>query len=353
MLPFPKIFFWTTEEKSSLNVEIGKKVILTGMQPTGKLHLGGLLGAINNWQKMLDGYDCLFFLADQHAITMPYVPAELRKNTLDCVAQYIACGLDPERCEIFLQSQVIGHAELMWILGCITPIGQLERMTQFKDKSKKVGESVCSGLLYYPVLMMADILLYNANLVPIGEDQKQHLEITRDIAQKFNSIYSETFILPEPYVEKTGARIMSLQDPTVKMSKSDKNQNAIVYITDADDVIRKKIMGAVTDSDNRIFFDKKNKPGIANLLNIYAAVTDQSMETSVAQFADLASYAPFKQAVAEAVIAKISPMKDKYLEIANDRKYLLSVLNAGKEEAQKRANKMMAKVYRKVGFLLD
>ncbi|MDR1890703.1 MAG: tryptophan--tRNA ligase [Puniceicoccales bacterium] len=334
-------------------MESAKKVILTGMQPTGKLHLGGLLGATNNWQKMLDDYDCLFFLADQHAITMPYVPAELRKNTLDCVAQYIACGLDPERCKIFLQSHVIGHAELMWILGCITPIGQLERMTQFKDKSSKVGESVCSGLLYYPVLMMADILLYNAHLVPIGEDQKQHLEITRDIAQKFNNAYSETFVLPEPYIGETGARIMSLQNPAAKMSKSDKNQNAVVHITDSDDVIRKKIIGAVTDSDSKISFDQKNKPGIANLLNIYAAATDQSIEKSIAQFADLTNYAPFKRAVADAVIAKISPIRNKYLTIANDREYLLSVLRAGKEEAQKRANKMMAKIYRKVGFLID
>ncbi|MDR2778690.1 MAG: tryptophan--tRNA ligase [Puniceicoccales bacterium] len=334
-------------------MKVGQQVILTGMQPTGKLHLGGLLGAMDNWQKMLGDYDCLFFLANQHAITMPYVPAALRKNTLDCVAQYIACGLDPKRCKIFLQSHIIGHTELMWILGCITPIGQLERMTQFKDKSKKVGESIYSGLLYYPVLMMADILLYNAHLIPIGEDQKQHLEITRDIAQKFNNIYSETFVLPEPYIGKTGARIMSLQDPTIKMSKSDKNQNAVLYITDSDDVVRKKIMGAVTDSDSKISFDQKNKPGIANLLNIYAAATNQSIEASVAEFANLTSYTPFKRAIADVIIAKISPIRNKYLEIVDDKEYLLSVLNEGKEEAQKRANKMMAKVYRKVGFLID
>ncbi|MDR3144065.1 MAG: tryptophan--tRNA ligase [Puniceicoccales bacterium] len=329
----------------------GRKVILTGMQPTGKLHIGGLLGAVNNWQRMLKNYDCLFFLADQHAITMPHVPAELRKNTLDCVAQYIACGLDPRECKIFLQSQVIGHTELMWVLGCLTPIGHLERMTQFKDKSKKVGESVCSGLLFYPVLMAADILLYNADLVPIGDDQRQHLEITRDIAQRFNGTFSETFVIPEAYVGKVGARIMSLQNPLAKMSKSDANQNSVVYITDADDVIRRKIMGAVTDSGGEIIFDSVNKPGISNLLNIYAAITEKTVDDAVAELCHLTSYAPLKRTVADAVIAKISTIREKYLEIADDREYLLSVLEAGRIEAQKRANRMIAKVYRKIGFL--
>ncbi|MDR3273992.1 MAG: tryptophan--tRNA ligase [Puniceicoccales bacterium] len=331
----------------------GKKVILTGMQPTGKLHLGSLLGATNNWRRMLDGYDCLFFLADQHAITMPHIPAELRKNTVDCVAQYIACGLDPERCKIFLQSQVIGHTELMWVLGCLTPIGQLERMTQFKDKSKKAGESVCSGLLFYPVLMAADILLYNADLVPIGEDQKQHLEITRDIAQKFNNTFSETFVLPEPYVRQTGARVMSLQNPVTKMSKSDKNQNSVVYITDTDDVIRKKFTSAVTDSGNKIEFDEEEKPGISNLLNIFAAMAEVAIEEAVEQFSSLASYVPFKQTVADTAIAKIAPIREKYNEIVRDKEYLLSVLHAGKEDAQRRANKTIAKVYRKTGFVME
>jgi tryptophanyl-tRNA synthetase len=341
-------------EKQAQKKEMdNKKVVLTGMQPTGKLHLGSLLGALDNWCRMLDSYDCLFFLADQHAITMPHVPAELRRNAMDCVAQYIACGLDPKKCKIFLQSQIIGHAELMWVLSCLTPIGQLERMTQFKDKSKKVGQFVCSGLLFYPILMAADILLYNADLVPVGEDQKQHLEITRDIAQKFNGTYSDMFVLPEPYIGQTGARIMSLQNPTIKMSKSDKNQNGVVYITDTNEIIRKKITGAITDSGNDIAFDEKNKPGISNLLNIFAAIEGISIEEAVRQFSSLTSYVPFKQAVADAVIGKISPMREKYGEIVQDKDYMVEVLRAGREEAQRRANKMISKVYRKVGFVME
>lgn len=328
-----------------------KKIVLTGVQPTGKLHLGNLLGAVYNWKKMIDEYDCLFFLADQHAITMPYIPANLRKNTIDCVAQYIACGLDPERCKIFLQSQIIGHTELMWVLSCITPIGQLERMTQFKDKSKKVGESVCSGLLFYPVLMAADILLYNADLVPVGEDQKQHLEITRDLAIKFNNTFSPTFTVPEPYIGPIGARIMSLQNPLNKMSKSDINQNSVVYITDSDDMIRKKLMSAVTDSGNTIIYDPENKPGIANLLSIYAATKRIDIDSAVAEFSGLSSYAPFKQAVAEAVIDLIRPIREHYMELVKQPDYLYSVLSSGRTEAQRRANKMLAKVYRKSGFV--
>jgi tryptophanyl-tRNA synthetase len=328
-----------------------KKVILTGMQPSGCLHLGNLLGATDNWHKMVDGYDCLFLLADQHSITMPHIPAKLRENTVDCVAQYVACGLDPRRCKIFVQSQVAGHAELMWILGCLTPIGQLERMTQFKDKSKKIGDNVCAGLLFYPVLMAADILLYNADLVPIGDDQKQHLEISRDIAQKFNAAFSETFVIPEPYIGETGARVMSLQNPASKMSKSDTNRNSIVYLTDDDDLIGKKIMGAVTDSGVEISFDPVGKPGISNLLNIYAASTNKSISESCAEFSNLTSYAPFKRAVVDAVIAKISPIREKYGEISSDKNYLLSILSSGREEAQTRANEMIFNVYDKVGFL--
>lgn len=328
-----------------------KKVVLTGVQPTGKLHLGNLLGAVNNWSKMIDDYDCLFFLANQHAITMPYVPAALRKNTLDCVAQYIACGLDPARCKIFLQSQIIGHTELMWVLGCLTPIGQLERMTQFKDKSKKVGESVSSGLLFYPVLMAADILLYNADLVPVGEDQKQHLELTRDLAIKFNNTFSPTFTVPEPYIGSIGARVMSLQNPLNKMSKSDTNQNSVIYIVDSDEIIRKKLTSAVTDSGDSITYDPKNKPGIANLLSIYAAAKDVSLEVVVEEFAGLSSYLPFKKAVVDAVIEKIRPIRERYFELVNDKEYLFSVLEDGRVEAQRRANRMIAKVYRKAGFV--
>jgi tryptophanyl-tRNA synthetase len=225
-------------------------------------------------------------------------------------------------------------------------------MTQFKDKSKKL-EAVNSGLLFYPVLMAADILLYNADLVPIGEDQKQHLELTRDIAQKFNGAFSETFVLPEPYIGQTGARVMSLQNPAAKMSKSDKNQSGVVYITDTDDAISKKINGAITDSGSRIEFDGEAKPGISNLLNIFAAATDTSVEAAAEQFSSLTSYAPFKLAVADAIIGKISPIREKYYEIIRDREYLLSVMRAGREDAQRRADAMISEVYRRVGFSVE
>jgi tryptophanyl-tRNA synthetase len=300
---------------------------------------------------MLGNCDCLFFLPDQHAITMPHMPERLRSDTLDCVAQYVACGLNPLHCKIFLQSQVIGHTELMWVLSCLTPIGQLERMTQFKDKSKKVGGAVTSGLLFYPVLMAADILLYNAALVPVGEDQRQHLELTRDVAQKFNAAFGETFAVPEAYIGKVGARIMSLQNPAAKMSKSDSNQNAVVYLTDSDAVISKKIMAAVTDSGSGVIFDPINKPGIANLLNIYAAATDIEVNDAVSQFANVSGYASFKRAVADAVIGKVAPIREIYFTISSNGEYLRSVLCEGRVEAQRRADAMIAEVYRRVGFL--
>jgi tryptophanyl-tRNA synthetase len=276
------------------------KTILTGMQPTGKLHLGSILGAANNWNKMLNDNNCLFFLADQHAITVHQNPADLRNNTLDCVAQYIACGLDPSKCKIFVQSHVIGHTELAWVLGCITPLGQLERMTQFKDKSQR-QESVYSGLLYYPVLMAVDILLYNRDLVPTGEDQKQHMEITRDIAEKFNYTYSETFKIPEPYILKEGSRVMSLQDPSKKMSKSDENQNGTLFIDDAPLVIKKKIASAVTDSDSKIYASDE-KPGITNLLNIYSAINGCELKQAEDRFSSHSGYATFKANLTDSVL---------------------------------------------------
>jgi tryptophanyl-tRNA synthetase len=232
----------------SMNIE--KKVILIGMQPTGILHLGNFLGAANNWNKVLDQYICYFFIPDQHAITVPQIPANLRQATLNCIAQYIACGLDPDRYTIFIQSHIIGHTELAWILGCLTPLGQLYRMHQFKDKSSK-NESIYSGLLYYPILMAADILLYNADFVPTGEDQRQHVEL----AEKFNSTYLETCTIPSPIIEQTGARVMSLKSPGNKMSKSDPDSSAKIYITDEPKVIQKKIASALTDSDDRIASD--------------------------------------------------------------------------------------------------
>lgn len=325
------------------------KIVLTGMQPTGRLHLGNFLGAANNWQKMLDTYTCYFFIPNQHAITVPQVPAQLREATLNCVAQYIACGLDPERCTIFIQSQIEGHTELAWILGCITPLGQLQRMHQFKDKSAR-HENIYAGLLYYPVLMAADILLYNADYVPTGEDQKQHVELARDLAEKFNNTFSPTFTLPEPMIKKEGARVMSLRDSTRKMSKSDPDANATIYITDEPNLIRKKIASAVTDSGNTIAIDPE-RPAISNLLNIYSAAAGISTQEATEHFKTYQGYAPFKQELADIVIQLLTPVQEKYFSIKDDKEYLLSVVHHGAEVVQPLAHKMLSKVYRKVGFL--
>ncbi len=332
-----------------MNNEVAeKKVVLTAAQPTGKLHLGNYLGAVKNWVNIQEDFECYFGIVDMHAITLPYVPANLRANIYDCAAQYIACGLNPDKCNLFVQSSVRGHAELAWVLGCLCPLGQLERMTQFKDKSKK-QENINSGLLYYPVLMAADILLYNAHLVPVGEDQKQHLELTRDLAQKFNNAYSETFIIPEPSIPKMGARIMSLQTPESKMSKSDANQLGTLYITDEPEVLRKKIMSAVTDSETKVSFDFENKAGVSNLMSIMSTLGSFSLAQIEADFANK-GYGDFKKAVAEVVIDALKPVREKYKEVISDKKYLDEVLIRGAQNAQRRANKIMDKVYRKVGY---
>ena len=327
-----------------------KKVVLTGAQPSGNLHLGNYFGALKNWRTYLDDHECFFFLADMHAITVPYVPANLRKNVYDLVAVYIACGLDPAKCHIFLQSQVSGHAELAWILACVCPIGQLERMTQFKQKSAKLGESVGAGLLYYPALMAADILIYNADAVPVGEDQRQHVELTRDLAIKFNSTYSDTFKVPDLCIPQTGARIKSLQDPEKKMSKSDENQMGCVYLLDPPATIRKKIGSAVTDSGHEIVA-REDKPGISNLLTIMAACTGKPVADIEKEFAGEQNYGPFKAAVADAVIAVLEPIQKRYAEVSQDKAYLDQVLAEGSEAAQRRVNRVMSKVYRKVGFV--
>jgi tryptophanyl-tRNA synthetase len=324
-------------------------VVLTGMQPTGRLHLGNFLGAAYNWRNMLDDYQCFFFIPDLHAMTVPVKPTQLRDNTLNCIAQYIACGLDPAKCTIFLQSQVTGHTELAWILGCIAPIGQLERMTQFKDKALKHRENINAGLLYYPILMAADILLYNADLVPIGEDQKQHLELTRDLAQKFNATYSETFKIPEPYMGKTGARIMSLQNPKEKMSKSDLNESASIFITDEATIVRKKILSAVTDSQKQIIAEP-SRHGIFNLLNIYAAATHTTLESAVEHFKEHQGYASFKNEIADAVIVLLEPVRQHYLSLQEDKNYLHSIIHEGAMRAQARADVMLSKIYRTVGL---
>ncbi|MBM3868835.1 MAG: tryptophan--tRNA ligase [Verrucomicrobia bacterium] len=325
-----------------------KPVVLTCAQPTGRLHLGNYLGAVLNWGRMQDDHECYFGIVDQHAITVPYVPAQLRENTYSCLAQYVASGLDPARSRLFVQSHVIGHTELAWILGCLCPLGQLERMTQFKDKSRK-QESVDAGLLFYPVLMAADILLYNAALVPVGDDQKQHLELARDLAEKFNHRYSDTFKVPEPFISKVGSRIMSLQDPTAKMSKSDPNHAATVFITDRPEEIRKKIMSAVTDSSAEVRAGA-DKPGVTNLLSIMSACTGRSVATLEAEFAGK-GYGDFKKAVADAVVAMLDPVRLRYDELIKDRGELDRILKAGAEQAQATAFRTLSKVHRKAGFV--
>lgn len=329
---------------------VQKKVVMTAAQPTGRLHLGNYLGAIKNWGQMIEDYECYFGIVDMHAITIPYVPADLKRNVYDCAAQYMACGLDPQKCNLFLQSMVKGHAELAWILGCICPIGSLERMTQYKDKAKKHKDALNSGLLYYPVLMASDILIYNADLVPVGEDQKQHLELTRDLAQKFNNMYSPTFKLPEPYIPKSGARIMSLQSPDSKMSKSDPNQNGTLYITDEPSVLQKKIMSAVTDSDSSVRYDVQNKPGVSNLMSIMAAFTQKTYEQIEDEFSGK-GYGDFKKAVAEVVIESLAPVRQSYKDYSSDKAMIEDAIKKGSQAATRRTTKMMAKVYRKVGFL--
>lgn len=332
-----------------------KKVVLTCAQPTGKLHLGNYIGAVRQWVEMQESCECYFGIVDMHAITMPYVPAKLRENTYMCAAQYLACGLSPDKCSLFVQSNVVGHAELTWILACLCPVGQLERMTQFKDKARKLAESgssdvsIGAGLLFYPVLMAADILIYNADLVPVGEDQRQHMELARDLAQKFNNTYSPTFTLPEAYIPKTGARVMSLQNPEAKMSKSDANALGSLYMIDTPDVLSKKIMSAVTDSGSEVKRGE-DKKGVTNLINIMCAVSDRTPESVEEEFAGK-QYGVFKRAVADAVIARFDPIRQKYEEFMKDKPYLESVLRAGAEQAQRRANKIMSKVYRKAGYL--
>lgn len=327
-----------------------RKVVLTAAQPTGKLHLGNYLGAVKNWVEMVENNDCYFGVADMHAITIPYVPADLKKNVYDCVAQFMACGLDAEKCNLFVQSSIVGHAELAWILGCICPLGQLERMTQFKDKAAKHKDALNSGLLYYPVLMASDILIYNADLIPVGEDQKQHIELTRDLAQKFNSKYSDTFKMPEPFIPKSGARIMSLQSPDSKMSKSDPNQNGTLYIVDEPNILAKKIMSAVTDSGGEVRFDPANKAGVSNLMGIMASLSGMSYTQIEDEFRGK-GYGDFKKAVADVVVEKLAPVRERYLEISADKHLIEAAVKRGNEAAQRRVNKTMAKVYRKVGFL--
>ncbi|MBC8213721.1 MAG: tryptophan--tRNA ligase [Candidatus Marinimicrobia bacterium] len=330
-------------------MERKKPIILSGIQPSGQLCIANYIGAIKNWVDFQDDYDSIFLIVDMHALTVKQVPAELRKRCLSFLAQYIACGIDPQKSTIAIQSHIPQHAELTWVLNCITSLGELNRMTQFKDKSKKNESNINAGLFTYPILMAADILLYQADLVPVGADQKQHLELTRNLAQRFNHLYSDTFVVPEPYIPKFGARIMSLQDPTSKMSKSDKNENSLVALLDHPDVITKKIKRAVTDSGTEIRFDDKN-PGISNLISLYSVLTKKSVSEVESHF-EGKMYSALKIELAEVIVDTLKPIQQRYNEIMKDKNYLEGVLEAGAENAYYRARKTLSKVYRKIGFI--
>lgn len=327
-----------------------KKVMLSGIQPSGDLHLGNYLGAIKNWVERTDEFDNYYFMADLHTITVRQTPADLRRRTLEQLALYIACGLDPEKNTLFIQSHVHQHAELGWVLQCYTMFGELSRMTQFKDKSTKHKDNINAGLFAYPSLMAADILLYQPDFVPVGEDQKQHCELTRDIAQRFNNIYGETFKVPEPYIPKTGARVMSLNAPDSKMSKS--IPEGCIFMMEKPEDIQRKFKRAITDSDteNCVRFDPANKPGVANLMSIYSAVTGKSYEEIEAEFAGM-GYGKFKPAVGDAVIETLTPIREEAARILKDKAYLEGVYKAGAEKASYVANKTLRKVYKKVGFV--
>lgn len=325
-----------------------KKRIFSGIQPTGVLTLGNYIGALRNFKLLEDEYDCLYSIVDLHAITVRQNPAELRKACLRTMSLFLASGLDPEKNIIFFQSHVHQHAELGWILDCFTYMGELSRMTQFKDKSKKHADNINAGLFTYPSLMAADILLYQTDLVPIGSDQKQHLELSRDIAERFNALYGDTFVVPDGYFPKVGARIMSLQEPTRKMSKSDPEDTYIAML-DRPETIRKKMRRAVTDSENSVRFDPENKPGVTNLMSILAALTGRSLD-SIAEEYDGRGYGVFKDAVADAVIATLEPIQKRYDEISADKAYLEQVMTSGAERASRLAARTMQKVRRKVGL---
>lgn len=327
-----------------------KKRILSGIKPSGELTLGSYLGAIKNWVELSSEYECFYMMADMHAITVRQNPAELRRRTLLQLAQYIACGLDPKENTIFIQSHVPAHAELSWVLSCYTMFGELSRMTQFKDKSAKNATNINAGLFTYPVLMAADILIYQADLVPVGEDQKQHVELTRDIAARFNGVYGDVFTMPEPFIPKTGARIMSLQEPANKMSKSEQDNGGCVCLLDKPETIMKAFKRAVTDSDTCVRYDPEGKPGISNLMQIYSVITGKSFSEIEDAFAG-AGYGVFKTTVGEAVVELLRPVREEAERLFADKAYLESVYKDGAERAAYVADKTVRKVYKKVGFV--
>ncbi len=325
-----------------------KKRIFSGVQPSGVLTLGNYLGALKNWVSLQDEYECIYCAMDMHAITVRQNPADLRRRTAEVLALYIACGIDPEKSLLFVQSHVPAHAELSWVLGCSTMFGELSRMTQFKDKSQSHADNVNAGLFTYPVLMAADILLYQTDIVPVGADQKQHIEIARDIAGRFNGVYGETFKIPEAYIPKTGMKITSLTDPTKKMSKSDPNPNSYIHIIESRDDTVRKIKRAVTDSGSEVTFSP-DKPGICNLMNIYSAFTGKTNEEIEKEFAGK-GYGEFKAAVGETCADCLEPVRQKYALLVKDKAYIEGIMKNGAEKAQYLARKTLSKVYRKVGF---
>ncbi|MBQ1786888.1 MAG: tryptophan--tRNA ligase [Turicibacter sp.] len=325
--------------------------ILSAIQPSGTLTIGNYLGALKNFVKLQDEHECLFFIVDQHAITVPQDRLELRKKIKELTALYLACGLDPEKATIFVQSEVPGHTQLAWMLTCNTSMGELERMTQYKDKSQKQaakGQGIGVGLFMYPVLMAADILLYDVDFVPVGDDQKQHLELTRDLAERFNNRFGDTFKIPEPLIAKTGARIMSLQEPTKKMSKSDDNPRNFILMTDEPNVIRKKIKSAMTDSDGVIAFDREKKPGLSNLLEIYSVITGESIDSIVSRY-EGCGYGQFKSDLAEIVVSELEPIQTRMKELLNSP-IIDEVLDRGALAANKLAFKKVKKVEHKMGL---
>ncbi len=328
--------------------ETRKKRIFSGIQPSGDLTLGSYMGAISNWVAMQDEYDCVYCIVDMHAITVRQDPAELRRRALAQLAQYIACGLDPEKSILFIQSHVPQHAELSWVLGCYTQFGELSRMTQFKQKSQQHADNITAGLFTYPVLMAADILLYQADAVPVGADQKQHVELCRDVAQRFNGIYGDVFTLPEPFIPKIGARVMSLADPANKMSKSD--PDGCVFLMDAPDAVRRKFKRAVTDCDSSVRFDREAKPGVSNLLTLFCAATGSTLEQAEAEFAGQ-GYGAFKSAVADAVIALTDSIRTESQKLMQDKAYLENIYRDGAARAAAIARRTLRKVYKKVGFV--
>ena len=324
-----------------------KKRIFSGVQPSGQITIGNYLGAIKNWTKLIDEYECIFSVVDLHSITVRQNPEELRERSYGLLAQYIACGIDPEKCTLFMQSHVSAHAELAWILNCYTYNGELQRMTQFKEKSKRHADNINAGLFTYPVLMAADILLYQTDLVPVGQDQKQHLELARNIAERFNGIYGDTFKVPDPYIAKFGAKIMDLTDPTKKMSKSEPNGS--IALLEESNAIIKKFKRAVTDSLSTIKYEE-GRDAINNLISIYSCVTGKEIPEVEAEF-EGKGYGDFKKTIGEAVVAELEPIQKKYYELMDNKDYLENIFRKGAEKANEIAQETVKDVYSKIGFV--